>query len=189
MRTSLIPYTLIGFFSCPSDGVPWLSSVSVSVRLTSGSQNESQSRDWGSERKGELSIVDQSDNFLLRSSWFWTLLVMNWFWIQKWQNSREIPSLLQWLLQRRLLVSIISIVWPGWNICVEIFGKYILLCVTFCMIFNGMFDESRNGERGLSAEWAFYTYLHNSWKKIVSVITKRIRQQRKRSFYVVDYSF
>ena len=120
-----------------------------------------------------LNYHTPSHNFLLRSSWFWTLLVMNWFWIQKWQNSREIPSLLQWLLQRRLLVSIISIVWPGWNICVEIFGKYILLCVTFCMIFNGMFDESRNGERGLSAEWAFYTYLHNSWKKIVSVITKR----------------
>ena len=55
------------------------------------SQNESQSPDWGSQRKGELSIVDQSDNFPLRSSWFcWTLLVMNWFWIQKWQNIRDV---------------------------------------------------------------------------------------------------
>ena len=83
-----------------------------------------------------LNYHTPSHNFLLRSSWFWTLLVMNWFWIQKWQNSREIPSLLQWLLQRRLLVSIISIVWPGWNICVEIFGKYILLCVNLLYDFQ-----------------------------------------------------
>ena len=45
-----------------------------------------------------------------------------------------------------------------------------------------MFDESRNGERGLSAEWAFYTYLQFFTIHEKNCICKGRGQLKKKRF-------